>query len=200
MLDLQSGGGELLAGLPELPPLLVASEGYAPNVDLAARRLRPRGAWVVATDDAHQALAIADGAFDLVTSRHPIDTWWTEIARVLAPGGTYLSQQVGPNSFRELSEFFLGPLPISSRRDPEVARRAAESVGLTVTELRGERLRAEFYDVGAVVYFLRLVVWTVPGFTVEIFGDRLRAMHEHITREGAFVGHATRFLIEATKP
>jgi hypothetical protein len=44
MLDLQSGGGELLAGLPTLPPLMVATEGYTPNVAVAARRLRPRGA------------------------------------------------------------------------------------------------------------------------------------------------------------
>src|SRR5436305_5106378 len=44
MLDLESGGGELLDGLPQVPPLLVAVEGYPPNVVVAGRRLRPRGA------------------------------------------------------------------------------------------------------------------------------------------------------------
>ncbi|MBV9041152.1 MAG: methyltransferase domain-containing protein [Acidimicrobiia bacterium] len=200
MLDLESGGGELLAGLPKLPPLLVASEGYVPNVAVAARRLRPRGAWVVATDGGRKALSFADGAFDLVTSRHPVETWWAEIARVLASGGTYLSQQVGPHSLRRLSEFFLGPLPDDSSRDPATAVEAATAVGLTVTELQSERLRTEFFDVGAVVYFLRLVVWIVPGFAVGRFSNRLRAMHEHIAREGAFVDDATRFLIEAKKP
>ena len=38
MLDIQSGGGEMLATLPRHPPLLVAAEGYAPNVAVAARR------------------------------------------------------------------------------------------------------------------------------------------------------------------
>jgi SAM-dependent methyltransferase len=199
MLDLQSGGGELLGGLPQLPQLLVASEGYPPNIAVAARRLRPLGAWVVATDDRRRALPFADTAFDLVTSRHPVETWWAEIARVLAPDGSYLSQQVGPHSLRELSEFFLGPLPPDSTRHPDAACRAAQAAGLAVTELRSERLRTVFYDVGAVVYFLRLVVWIVPGFSVERFEDRLRAMHDHVTREGAFVGFATRFLIEATK-
>ena len=33
------------------------------------------------------------------------------------------------------------------------------AAGLVVTDLRHERPRTEFYDVGAVVYFLRLVVW-----------------------------------------
>ena len=106
--------------MPQLPPLMVASEGYAPNVVVAARRLWPRGAFVVAAHDDRGALPFAGGAFELVTSRHPIDTWWDEIARVLRPGGTYFSQQVGPHSMREVSEFFLGPLPPGSKRDPAV--------------------------------------------------------------------------------
>jgi hypothetical protein len=200
MLDLQSGGGELLARLPRQPPLLVATEGYAPNVSVAARRLRPQGGWVVATHEERQALPFAEEAFDLVTSRHPVETWWAEIARVLSRGGTYLSQQVGPHSLRELSEFFLGSVPAVSKREPELAHQAAQAAGLVVTELRSERLRTVFYDVGAVVYFLRLVVWIVPGFSVTGFRGRLRELHEQIQREGAFVGFATRFIIEASRP
>jgi SAM-dependent methyltransferase len=200
MLDLQSGGGELLTGLPKLPPLMVASEGYAPNVLIAARHLRPRGGTVVATHADRPALPFAAETFDLVTSRHPVQTWWAEIARVLQPGGTYFSQQVGPDSVRELSELFVGPWPPGSPRDPELARTAAEDAGLEVTDLRLERLRTVFHDVGAVVYFLRLVVWIVPGFTVAAYRARLRELHEQIERDGPFVAHATRFLIEAHKP
>jgi SAM-dependent methyltransferase len=199
MLDLQSGGGELLAGLPQVPPVMVATEAYPPNVVLAAQRLLPRGAHVVAAHDAGKALPFPNAVFDLVTSRHPIDTCWEEIDRVLRPGGRYLSQQVGPHSVQELSEFMLGPQPAGSKRDPELARRAAEAAGLVVDDLRHERLRTVFYDVGAVVYFLRLVVWIVPGFTVDRFYDRLRALHERIERDGPFVAFASRFLIEASK-
>ena len=67
-------------------------------------------------------------------------------------------------------------------------------------DLRDARLRAVFDDVGAIVYFLRLVVWTVPGFTVARYRDRLRDLHEQIQRDGPFVAHSTRFLIEATRP
>ncbi len=101
MLDLQSGGGEMLAGVPRRPPLTVATEGYAPNVLVAARRLRPRGVYVVAAHHDGPTLPFGKEVFDLVTSRHPVETWWREIARVLEPGGTYLSQQVGPHSVRE---------------------------------------------------------------------------------------------------
>jgi len=200
MIDLDAGGGELLAGLPKLPPVLVAAEGYMPNVLVAAGHLSRPSAFVVAAQSDTPVLPFRDDAFDLVTSRHPIATCWGEIARVLEPGGAYLSQQVGPGSVRELSEFMLGPLPSSSARDPERARAAAEAAGLSVDDLRSERLRTEFNDVGAVVYFLRLVIWIVPGFSVDGFRDRLLALHQQIEHEGPFVAYATRFLIRATKP
>jgi SAM-dependent methyltransferase len=200
MLDLESGGGEMLATLARFPACLVAAEGYAPNVRVAARRLGPRGAFVVACEANPSGLPLRGETFDLVTSRHPVTTAWAEIARVLRPGGAYFSQQVGPNSVRELSEFMMGPLPPGSQRDPHRARRRAEAAGLTVSDLRYERLRTTFDDIGAVVYFLRLVIWIVPGFTVERYLERLRALHEQIQRDGPFVAYASRFLIEARKP
>ncbi|MGO9873938.1 MAG: class I SAM-dependent methyltransferase [Acidimicrobiia bacterium] len=200
MLDLETGGGEMLASLAQFPAFMVAAEGYAPNVAVAARRLRPRGAYVIAMQADRPALPFANETFDLVTSRHPVITWWEEIARVLRPDGTYLSQQVGSDSVRELAEFLTGPLPHGSARDPELARIHAQAAGLCVDDLRVERLRTVFNDVGAVVYFLRLVIWIVPDFTVERYRVRLRALHDQILHDGPFVAHASRFLIEATKP
>jgi hypothetical protein len=40
----------------------------------------------------------------------------------------------------------------------------------------------------------------VPGFTVGEYRDRLLALHERIRRDGPFLAHTTRFLIEARKP
>ncbi|GAA2287128.1 class I SAM-dependent methyltransferase [Nonomuraea roseoviolacea subsp. roseoviolacea] len=197
-LDVQTGGGEVLAGLPVLAPVTVATESWPPNVPVAAARLRARGAALVADDD-EPRLPFRSGVFDLVCSRHPVRTWWAEIARVLRPGGTYLSQKVGPRSVFELAEFFLGPLD-GSARVPEAAGAEAEAAGLTVVDLRGERLRMEFHDVGAVVYFLRKVIWIVPGFTVERHRARLRDLHDRIESEGPFVAHSSRFLIEARRP
>ncbi|PZG12172.1 class I SAM-dependent methyltransferase [Nonomuraea aridisoli] len=197
-LDVQTGGGEILAGVPALPPITVATESWPPNLALAAARLRPRGAWVVADDD-EPRLPFRDASFDLVTSRHPVETWWEEIARVLRPGGSYFSQQVGPRSVAELTEFFIGPYD-GTAREPEAARKAAQSAGLDVVDLRFERLRMEFHDVGAVIYFLRKVIWIVPGFSVERYADRLRELHERIEAEGPFVARSSRFLIEARRP
>ena len=146
-----------------------------------------------------KALPFTDDTFELVISRHPVEIWWDEIARVLRSGGTYFAQHVGPHSVRQLSEFLMGPLPDRSKRDPDAERRAAEAAGLSVRDLRVERPRIAFYDIGAVVYFLRLVVWTVPGFSVARYRDRLRALHDVIERDGQFETTASRALFEAVK-
>jgi SAM-dependent methyltransferase len=201
-LDIQTGGGEVLAGAGKLPPTMAATESWPPNLAKATRLLRPRGVVVVADED-DPPLPFADEAFDLVTSRHPVRTYWTEIARVLEPGGTYLSQQVGPRSVAEVTEFFLGPQdPVAlGARHPDRARREADDAGLDVVDLRYEELRTEFHDVGAVVYFLRKVIWIVPGFnaSADRYLDRLRDLHDKIQTEGPFVATTTRYLIEARK-
>jgi SAM-dependent methyltransferase len=198
-LDLQTGGGEVLAGMPKAPPVLVATEGWPPNAALARDRLAPLGGRVVEAGE-NDDLPFEDGSFDLVVSRHPVTTRWAEVARVLAPGGTYFSQQVGAGSSRELTDFMMGSQPVSQARDPERARSAATDAGLTVRDLRSEALRMEFFDVAAVIVFLRKVIWTVPGFTVADYFDRLKAMHTQIIEYGPFVAHSQRFLIEAQKP
>ncbi|MFD3540694.1 methyltransferase domain-containing protein [Streptomyces sp. NPDC058662] len=200
VLDIQTGGGEVLAGAGPLPPLTVATESWPPHVDRATRLLHPLGAVVVADAD-EPPLPFGGEAFELVTSRHPVTIWWDEIARVLEPGGAYLSQQVGPASVFELVEYFLGPQPEAVRRGrhPDDAVAAAAEAGLEVVDLRSERLRTEFHDIGAVIYFLRKVIWMVPGFAVGPYRDRLRELHERIERDGPFVAHTARFLIEARK-
>ncbi|MFI6813170.1 class I SAM-dependent methyltransferase [Nonomuraea sp. NPDC050328] len=199
-LDLQTGGGEVLAGAGRFPRTMVATEGWPPNVAKATRLLHPLGVVVVAHGD-EPPLPFADEAFDLVTSRHPVRPWWAEIARVLRPGGSYLAQHVGPASVFELVEFFLGPQPEARRqRDPQEEAEQARQAGLEVVTVRPERLRMEFFDIGAVVYLLRKVVWLVPGFEVERYGERLRELHERIERDGVFVAHSARVLVEARKP
>jgi SAM-dependent methyltransferase len=218
-LDLQTGGGEVLAtalaaaasagpptdlaASPGGPPTLVATESWPPNVAVAERNLAPLGARVVAVPGPDSDLPFPDASFDLVTSRHPVSVRWDEVARVLKPGGSYFSQDVGHPSVGELTEFMMGPRPEPApdqpNRDPKWSVRAADRAGLTVADLREYHGRMEFNDVAAVVVFLRKVIWIVPGFTVAGYRDRLRALHEQIERDGPFLATTVRFLIEARR-
>ncbi|WP_300266393.1 methyltransferase domain-containing protein [Microbacterium sp.] len=199
-LDLDTGGGEVLAEAGQFPLTAVATESWAPNVAKATALLHPRGVAVVHTEH-DRPLPFADGAFDLVTSRHPVAPRWDEIARVLCAGGAYFAQHVGPESGFELIEFFLGPMPEARRgRHPEDEVAAAGAAGLDVVDLREARLRIEIHDIAAVVYLLRKLIWWVPNFTVERYRERLEDLHELIRRHGSFIAHSTRHLIEVRRP
>lgn len=200
-LDIQTGGGEVLAGAgaENFPPTLVATEGWPPNVAKATALLHPLGAVVVAAPE-EPPLPFADGAFELVTSRHPATIHWSEIARVLAPGGTYFAQHVGGGTNVEITEHFLGPRRHRDRRTHEAEASQARAAGLKIVQCRNERLRLAFFDVGAMVYFLRKVIWTVPDFTVDRYRDRLRDLHAQIKQDGPFVSTMSRTLFEVHKP
>jgi SAM-dependent methyltransferase len=202
-LDLQTGGAEVYAEAlrraGRRPDTVAATESWPPNLALARRRLAEVGGEVTESAD-DGPLPFPDATFDLVSSRHPTSRRWDEIARVLRPGGTYLSQGVGSGSNRELFEALMGPQPGTDEPSATRAARSARAVGLEVVDLRSQSCRVEFYDVGAVVHFLRKVVWTVPDFTVERYRDRLVDLHGRIQRDGAFVSHSQRYLIEAHRP
>lgn len=134
-LDIQTGGGEVLAGAgaEDFPKTMVATEGWPPNVAKATALLHPLGAVVVADPD-EPPLPFADGAFDLVTSRHPVTVHWAEIARVLAPGGIYFAQHVGSGTNVEISEYFLGPLTPGDGRHHDVEAGRARAAGLEVVQ------------------------------------------------------------------
>lgn len=200
-LDIQTGGGEVLAGagVENFPPTLIATEGWPPNLVKATALLHPLGAVVVA-DHEEPPLPFADGAFDLVTSRHPATVHWSEIARLLAPGGTYFAQHVGGGTNVEISKYFLGPLDPGDGRHHEVEAAQARAAGLEIVQCRNERLQLEFFDVGAMIFFLRKVVWTVPGFTVDRHRARLQDLHDQIEQDGVFRSTMSRTLLEARKP
>jgi SAM-dependent methyltransferase len=199
-LDIHTGGGEVLAGAGPFPPTMAAIETWPPNAAIATRCLHPLGVVVIATAN-EPPLPFADAAFDLVTSRHPTAVWWSEVARVLRPGGTYFAQHIGPATTSELVEYFVGPQPQKwAEHHPDAVRAQAQAAGLQIVDVRMERLRAEFFDIGAVIYFLRKVIWAVPDFTVQRYLPRLRQLHDHIEAEGPFVAHATRVLVEVRKP
>ena len=107
VIDLETGGGEKLLSLRQhWPSRVVATEDYLPNYDLATQRLSPFGAEVVkAPVSTIHPMPFADGEFDLILNRHAAFNS-AEIARVLSPGGTFLTQQVHGISAWDLQAVF----------------------------------------------------------------------------------------------
>lgn len=197
-LDLGTGGGEQLASRRgHWPPRVVALEDYPPNVRLAHQRLSPLGAAVVYAhvDEVHP-LPLADGALDLVLDRHsalPVD----EVARLLAPGGTLLTQQVHGH-FEDLLAAF-GAQPQWPEATPDKYVPWMRRAGLTVDSVQSWQGRLAFTDVGAIVYCLKAVPWMVPGFAVRGHFESLLSLQRRLEDEKLLRFTARLYLIEARK-
>jgi hypothetical protein len=106
-------------------------------------------------------LPFRDGAFALVTSRHEAFRA-AEVARVLARGGTFITQQVDFHSYNELYALAGLDVPPQPGRWLPLARRQVQDAGLVIpAAARGEQCH-ELGDIAAVVYYLHVVGWAIP--------------------------------------
>ena len=162
VIDLGTGGGERLLKLQEYwPKKMVVTEDYPPNVRLATERLSPFGVRVVdvpLTD--YDLLPFADGEFDLVLNRHAGFNA-QEVARILAPDGTFLTQQVnGLWAYDLLAVFDAKPQWPEATLEKYVPQ--LKAAGLTIADTREWSGKLSFTDVGAIVYYLKAVPWLCP--------------------------------------
>lgn len=200
VLDLDTGGGERLQALrASWPATVVATEAYPPNVALAKQRLTPLGAQVVnVASNELTALPFDDASFDLVLNRHGgINV--AEVARVLAPGGTFLTQQVHGQTLHDLLVVF-GAAPQWPDATPAKYVPLIERAGLTLVDLREHAGSITFADVSAIVYYLHAIPWLVPGFSVQTHAAQLLALHAQQQRGEPLRFTTLAYLIEARKP
>lgn len=199
MLDMGTGGGEFLSALAPLPPATWATEGYADNFTLAQNRLAPLGVEVVAVAD-DDLLPFGDEKFDLASNRHesfsPL-----EIFRVLKPGGTFLTQQVGGQDCRAINELFQDDVVMPYTHwtlDLSVAQ--LKQSGLQIIRAVEEYPTTTFSDIGAVVHFLKTTPWQIGDFSIAKYERHLRDLHEKLEKTGVLAVKSHRFFIEARKP
>ena len=207
MLDMGTGGGERLSEISPRPRRTVATEAWPPNVPVAAARLRPLGIPVVwdegAPDNTREVngdrgrMPFRSGTLDLIVNRHEAFRA-TEVSRVLAPGGTFITQQVDFHSYDGLYEL----LGLEVPKEPEswlpAALQQVSDAGLKVQgAVRGEE-RTQLNDVAAVIYYLHVVSWALPEFSLHTCMARLRAAHDDAGRWPLTL-QLRRFLLAARK-
>jgi SAM-dependent methyltransferase len=207
LLDMGTGGGEVLSTLAPRPRRAVATEAWPPNVPVAARLLRPLGIAVVqdegapdndSQDDSERGrLPFRDGAFSVVANRHE-SFRASEVSRVLAPGGIFVTQQVDFHSYDELHRLLGLAVPDQPDSWLPLARRQVQQAGLAIERTAAGEERHHFRDVAGVLYYLRLVPWAVPRFSLVAFRDRLHAAWQRADL-WPFTIRQRRFLLIAVK-
>ena len=198
LLHMGTGGGEFLASLPALPPETHATESYPPNQGIARSRLAPLGVQVHLTTEG-APLSFTSRFFDLVINRHESYNP-AEVYRLLKPGGTYVTQQVGGLDNLEINQALEECISFPfSGWSLYGATTDLEDAGFTIERADGAACKTQFTDIGALVYYLKAVPWQVEGFSVERYQEKLARLHNFIEAHGAFVTTAHRFLIIARK-
>jgi SAM-dependent methyltransferase len=212
LLDMGTGGGEVLESLAPLPSRTVATEGYVPNVETARRRLSPLGVEVVAVPGVPDNLEIGEGegigslpfpdaSFPLVINRHE-SYFPAEVRRVLEPGGTFITQQVGGTHDQMLNRL----LGAAAKEDEDAgwnltfAVRQLTQAGFRIVDQREAYPATVFRDIGAVAYYLKAIPWQISDFTVDAYRERLLSLHHQIEAEGSLRIPGYLFYVEVMKP
>ena len=199
LLDIDTGGGEFLLTLRHPPENTSATEGYPPNIALCRSVLLPLGVDFRAADDVSR-LPFGDASFDMVVNRHG-DFDAAELHRILKPGGIFITQQVGAENDRGLVELLL---PGTERPYPEqyLDKVCARFARAGFELLRGEEAFSSirFYDVGALVWFAKIIEWEFPDFSVGRCLGRLYDAQRILDAKGVLEAATHRFLLVAQKP
>lgn len=199
LLDMDTGGGEFLLSLGHPYENTAATENYPPNVQLCRDTLLPLGL-TFRPADGKGKLPFADNSFDMVINRHG-DFHAEEIFRVLKPGGFFITQQVGAENDRELVELLCGetPLPFPEQY-LSLTEDAFRQAGFEI--LNGQECfrTIAFRDVGALVWFARIIQWEFPGFSVDSHLEGLIRAKKVLEEQGIIRGSTHRFFLLARKP
>ncbi len=164
VLDMGTGGGEKLLEFRDvLPANTVATEGYPPNVPVARANLEPHGIRVVDYNlEVTPRMPFEDNNFALIINRHEaFDA--QEVARILRPGGIFLTQQVDG---RELGDFLthFGQQSAFLHVNVRNCQQGLADAGLEIVHSEEWAGKSTFQDVGALVYFLHAAPWSARNF------------------------------------
>ena len=198
LLDYDTGGGEFLRSLGHPYENTAATEGYSPNVELCKEVLLPLGIDFRPCDNP-SAIPFDDGSFDVIINRHgsfdPV-----EIHRLLKKGGIFITQQVGEDNDRQLVELAMPGVPKQFEHlNLADQRKAFVDAGFTILE-EGEAFRPmRFYDMGAFVWFARIIQWEFPDFSVDSCLENLLKMQKIIEKDGYVEGTTHRYMLVAQK-
>jgi SAM-dependent methyltransferase len=213
LLDIDTGGGEFLARLAPFPGSVIATEGYTPNAAVGRERLLPLGIAVVETEsapdnveqgetspaDAGSQLPFADAEFDLVIDRHS-SYWSSEVYRVLRRGGRFITQQRSEagTAGHAWEDLFDRPHSLG-RFDAAFAVAQLEAARFEIVREEEADTPMTFFDLAAVVYYLRIVPWAVEGFDPVADRAGLERISRLIAEEGRLEVRGSHMLLDARR-
>jgi SAM-dependent methyltransferase len=179
-LDMGTGGGEYIDSFKYLPAQMYATEGYAPNIEIARNRLGKRNIIVKELKD-DDSIPFESDFFDLVINKHESYSV-SELARILKPEGYFITQQVGGMNNIDLNAK-LGAAP-PSYYDWTLLKTINDlrNKGFKVLEYNENIGYQRFYDTGSIAYYLKCIPWQIPDFSIDKYFGKLKIIDEYIEK------------------
>ncbi|MEX1378321.1 MAG: methyltransferase domain-containing protein [Eubacteriales bacterium] len=197
LLDMGTGGGEFLLSLNHPYSLTSITEAYEPNVQLCKNTLEPLGITVAQVYD--DTLPFEDSSFDIVINRHEsFDAG--EVHRILKNNSFFITQQVGGMNNADISKRLS-----DDYNPPYIHHNLANNIsqmkkaGFEIEYADECFITTKFFDVGAFVYFAKIIEWEFPEFSVEKHFDKLCEFQREIEQKGYITSTEHRFIIAAKK-
>ncbi|MCZ8521771.1 MULTISPECIES: class I SAM-dependent methyltransferase [Paenibacillus] len=201
VLDIGTGGGEALLNFADQARLAVGIDQSPAMIETAisnGARCREKPVRFLQMDAG--SLHFPDGFFDMITCRHsPFSA--SEAQRVLAPGGVFLTQQVGERDKSNLKAFF-GRGQHEGAEEGTLMRRYVQELqeaGFSRVECTESDV-TETYERYEDLLFLLTHTPIIPGFGE--CGHDLARLDAFVEEYGTAQGirtNASRFLIKALK-
>lgn len=168
ILDVGTGGGEkFLAFAPHV--------SFGVGIDLDPAMIRVARVNAAGRENVSfatmgaEALALPDGAFDVVLTRHaPVEV--AEVVRVLRPGGYFVSQQVGARNMANIRRAFATGSDTQYNVEERARIDGFTRLGCEIVATGAYDVRYWVEDIPSLVFWLRAIAGAneVPaGFTIE---------------------------------
>lgn len=196
ILDMGTGGGEFLLTLKHPYEKTSVTEKWEPNVKLCKEKLEPLGIEVknVVKDE---ELPFEDSSFDMILNRHEsYDV--KELKRILKPNGIFVTQQVGGENNNILSNKLIKDFkPKFTDNKLDNAFNSLKNNKFEILYKNEYFPYMRFLDVGAVVYYCKVIEWEFPNFSVEDSFNELCEIYEEIQKNKYYETLGHRFIIVA---
>ena len=182
LLDMDTGGGEFLYSLSNLPQKVYATEGYEPNIPIAEKKLKEKDIIVKPVKN-NEIIPFDDNYFDIIINRHG-SYRINELKSVLKKDGIFITQQVGGLNGIDINMAFetktMGYVEWCLIKNIEMFKYAEMKIIET-----GEYIgKMRFNDIGAIIYYLKCIPWQVEMFNIDKYYKKIEIMNELIERNG----------------
>lgn len=198
LLDMGTGGGEFLLSLNHPYSNTAVTEMWSPNVEICRDKLEPLGIEVKQVFKDSE-LPFASNVFDIIINRHAsFDI--KEVQRILKPDGVFITQQVGGKNNEVLSKVLIKDnkrLYEDNTFDKNLISLRNNSFEVIYANEYFPYLR--FKDIGAIVYYAKVIQWEFPNFSVESCFEELCKLNEHLCTKGYAESLEHRYILVGIK-